>query len=113
RTGPDLARIGGKYSDEWQHLHLMSPRQVVPESNMPDYPWLAKAGIDGADLQERMRVLRMLGDPYNDSDIASAPAAVAGKTELEAIIAYLQGLGIDNEPQLKGAAASAPSGGTP
>ncbi len=113
RTGPDLARVGGKYSDEWQHLHLMAPRQVVPESNMPDYPWLAKAGIDGADIQARMRVLRMLGDPYSDADIAAAPKAVAEKTEMDALVAYLQGLGIDNEPQVNGAAAaSAPTGGT-
>ncbi len=113
RTGPDLARVGGKYSDEWQHLHLMTPRQVVPESNMPDYPWLTKAGIDGEDIQARMRVLRMLGDPYSDADIAAAPKAVAEKTEMDALVAYLQGLGIDNEPQVKGAAAaSAPGGGT-
>lgn len=98
RTGPDLARIGGKYSDLWQHLHLMDPRQVVPESNMPSYKWLADNTIDDADLQARMRVLRFLGDPYSDADIAGAPAAVKDKTEMDALIAYLQGLGIDNEP---------------
>ena len=93
RTGPDLARVGGKYSDEWQRLHLVSPRRVVPASNMPDYPWLAKATIDGTDLQARMRVLVRLGDPYSEADIAGAAAAVDGKTELDAIVAYLQGLG--------------------
>ncbi|HET8899017.1 MAG TPA: cytochrome-c oxidase, cbb3-type subunit II [Rhodanobacteraceae bacterium] len=98
RTGPDLARIGGKYSDEWQRAHLMDPRQVVPESNMPAYTWLAKNPIDGKDMQARMRVLKRLGDPYTEADIDGAPAAVAGKTEMDALIAYLQGLGIDNEP---------------
>jgi cytochrome c oxidase cbb3-type subunit II len=96
RTGPDLARIGGKYSDDWHRLHLMSPRQVVPESNMPGYPWLATRQIDGKDLQARMYVLRRLGDPYTDAQIAAAPEAVKGATELAALIAYLQGLGIDN-----------------
>lgn len=96
RTGPDLARVGGKYSDDWQRLHLLSPRQVVPESNMPDYPWLAGAEIDGEDIQARMRVLRRLGDPYTDEDIAGAPQAVEGKTELDALVAYLQGLGVRN-----------------
>ncbi len=106
RTGPDLARVGGKYSDEWQRLHMMNPRQVVPESNMPNYPWLAKATIDGKDLQARMRVLHLLGDPYTDADIAGAPKDVDGKTEMDALIAYLQGLGIDNEPKVKAAAAA-------
>ena len=99
RTGPDLARAGGKYSDEWQHAHLMDPRSVVPESNMPGYPWLARAPIDADDIAARMRVLRRLGDPYTDADIASAAAALEGKTEMDALIAYLQGLGIANEPQ--------------
>jgi len=107
RTGPDLARVGGKYSDEWQRLHLMDPRQVVPQSNMPEYAWLALTLIDGKDMQARMRVLRLLGDPYTDADIKGAPKAVAGKTEMDALIAYLQGLGIDNEPQVPAAAASA------
>ena len=106
RTGPDLARVGGKYSDQWQRIHLMNPRQVVPQSNMPGYPWLAQAGIDGADIQARMRVLRKLGDPYSDADIAGAPAAVAGKTELDALVAYLQGLGIKNEPTPKAVTAT-------
>ena len=94
RTGPDLARIGGKYSDEWQRLHLIAPRTLVPESNMPNYGWLAKAEIDGADVQARMRVLRRLGDPYSDAEIAAAWGAVEDKTELDAIVAYLQGLGV-------------------
>ena len=97
RTGPDLARIGGKYSDEWQSLHLMAPRRFVPETNMPGYPWLAKATIDGADVQARMRVLRRLGDPYSDAEIAAAPKAVKHKTELDALVAYLQGLGVSQD----------------
>ena len=119
RTGPDLARVGGKYSDEWQRLHLMAPRQLVPQSNMPGYPWLAQNKLDGADVQARMRTLRRLGDPYTDAQIAAAPAAVAGKTEMDALIAYLQGLGIDNEPRpLAGKTAAtdpvaASDGGTP
>jgi cytochrome c oxidase cbb3-type subunit 2 len=98
RTGPDLARVGGKYSDEWQRMHLRAPRQFVPESNMPDYPWLDHSKLDAADIQARMRTLRKLGDPYTAADIAEAPAAVAGKTEMDALVAYLQGLGIRNEP---------------
>ena len=98
RTGPDLARVGGKYSDEWQSMHLISPRQLVPESNMPNYPWLQNAPLDAADIQARMRTLRRLGDPYSDAEIAGAPAALAGKTEMDALVAYLQGLGIRNEP---------------
>jgi len=98
RTGPDLARIGGKYSDEWQRLHLIDPRKVVPQSNMPGYPWLAHDKIDADDVQARMRTLRRLGDPYTDAQIAAAPVAVKGKTEMDALIAYLQGLGIANEP---------------
>jgi len=113
RTGPDLARVGGKYSDEWQRLHLMAPRQLVPQSNMPGYPWLAQNKLDGADVQARMRTLRRLGDPYTDAQIAAAPAAVAGKTEMDALVAYLQGLGIDNEPRLPAGAAPASDGGTP
>jgi len=114
RTGPDLARVGGKYSDDWQRMHLMDPRQVVPQSNMPAYPWLAHNKIDAADVQARMRVLRRLGDPYSDAEIAGAPAAVEGKTELDALIAYLQGLGIKNEPTSTAAAnAAASDGGTP
>jgi cytochrome c oxidase cbb3-type subunit II len=113
RTGPDLARIGGKYSDQWHVLHLMNPRQVVPQSNMPGYPWLAKATLDAADIQARMRGLRKLGDPYTDADIASAPDAVKDKTELDALIAYLQGLGIKNEPIASPASNPATDGGEP
>jgi cytochrome c oxidase cbb3-type subunit II len=94
RTGPDLARIGGKYSDAWQRLHLVDPRAVVPESNMPAYRWLASAGLDGSDVAARMRTLRALGDPYSDGDIEAAAKAVEGKTELDALVAYLQGLGV-------------------
>ena len=93
RTGPDLARIGGKYTDEWHRVHLIAPRDVVPESNMPNYPWLAYAEIDAKEIQARMRSLKRLGDPYDDAQIEAAPAAVEGKTELDALIAYLQGLG--------------------
>ncbi|HWK72934.1 MAG TPA: cytochrome-c oxidase, cbb3-type subunit II, partial [Povalibacter sp.] len=110
RTGPDLARVGGKYSDDWQRLHLLDPRKVVPESNMPAYAWLANAQVDGEDIQARMRTLRRLGDPYTDEEIAAAPDAVDGKTELDAIVAYLQGLGVRNvpAPAAEVAAAGAP-----
>jgi len=94
RTGPDLARVGGKYSDAWQRLHLVDPRAVVPDSNMPAYRWLQSAGLDGNDVAARMRALRALGDPYSDSDIAAAAKALEGKTELDALVAYLQGLGV-------------------
>jgi cytochrome c oxidase cbb3-type subunit 2 len=93
RTGPDLARVGGRYSDDWQRVHLTNPRDEVPESNMPAFPWLEKNTLDGATVQEHMRALKRLGDPYTDADIAGAPGAVAGKTELDAVVAYLQGLG--------------------
>lgn len=98
RTGPDLARVGGKYTDEWQRLHLLDPRQLVPESNMPAYPWLAQRGLDAGDVQARMRTLRRLGDPYTDEEIAGAPAALEGHTELDALVAYLQGLGTARSP---------------
>lgn len=98
RTGPDLARIGGKYSDEWHRLHLLRPRELVPESNMPNYPWLAERRLDGLDIQARMRVLRLLGDPYSEADIVDAPDAVKDLTELDALVAYLQGLGVANVP---------------
>jgi cytochrome c oxidase cbb3-type subunit 2 len=112
RTGPDLARVGGKYSDDWQRVHLMNPRQVVPPSNMPGYPWLAEKKLDATDIQASMRTLRRLGDPYSDADIASAPAAVNGKTEMDALIAYLQGLGIKNEPS-SSTSTQAGDGGAP
>ncbi len=94
RTGPDLARVGGRYSDDWHRAHLMNPRDVVPESNMPGFPWLARNPIDGQLLARKLRVLRTLGTPYTDQQIADAPAEVAGKTELDALIAYLQSLGL-------------------
>ena len=93
RTGPDLARVGKRYSDDWHRIHLMKPQDLVPESNMPSYPWLADAMVDGDLVQRKMRALRMLGDPYSDEDIAAAPDAVANKTELDALVAYLQNLG--------------------
>ncbi len=113
RTGPDLARVGGKYSDDWQRIHLMDPRAVVPQSIMPGYPWLATAKVEGAQIAARMRTLRRLGDPYTKADIAGAAAAVDGTTELDALIAYLQGLGIANEPgpAQTGAATAAPAAG--
>jgi cytochrome c oxidase cbb3-type subunit 2 len=94
RTGPDLARVGGRYSDDWHRVHLRNPRDVVPESNMPGFPWLAQGKIDGSLMARKLRVLRLLGTPYTDAEIAGAPAAVQGKTELDALIAYLQSLGL-------------------
>ena len=93
RTGPDLARVGGRYSDDWHRVHLNNPRDVVPESNMPAYTWLAKAPVKAADLPASMRALRVVGVPYTDEDIAGATAAVQGKTEVDALVAYLQSLG--------------------
>ena len=93
RTGPDLARVGGRYSDEWHRIHLLNPRDLVPESNMPAYPWLAKASVDTATIGQHLAALRQVGVPYTDADISEAAAAVEGKTELEALIAYLQSLG--------------------
>jgi cytochrome c oxidase cbb3-type subunit 2 len=93
RTGPDLHRVGGKYSDEWHRIHLINPRDVVPESNMPYYPWLEKNLVDADSIPQRMRALRKVGVPYTDEQIANAKAEVQGKTEMDALIAYLQGLG--------------------
>lgn len=93
RTGPDLHRVGGRYSDEWHRVHLENPRDVVPESNMPAYPWLARTPLDGGDLPAKMRALRKIGVPYSDGDVAGAVEAVKGKSERDAVIAYLQGLG--------------------
>jgi cytochrome c oxidase cbb3-type subunit 2 len=93
RTGPDLARVGKRYSDDWHRIHLYNPRDVVPESNMPAYPWLTDAMVDGDLVSRKMRALQMLGDPYSDAEIAAAAAAVDGKTELDALVAYLQNLG--------------------
>ena len=93
RTGPDLARVGGRYSDDWHRVHLTDPRAVVPESNMPAFPWLAKNAVDGRQIAAHMQALQRIGDPYTDAEIASAAGDVAGKTELDAVVAYLQGLG--------------------
>jgi cytochrome c oxidase cbb3-type subunit II len=93
RTGPDLARVGGRYSDDWHRVHLINPRDVVPESNMPSYPWLARRQVDRDQTVRRMRALQRLGDPYTDEEIAQAPETLIGKTELDAVVAYLQGLG--------------------
>jgi cytochrome c oxidase cbb3-type subunit 2 len=92
RTGPDLARVGGRYSDDWHRIHLLNPRDVVPESNMPGYPWLAETPVDGAETAAMMRALARAGVPYADAQIDAAPAAVAGKSQLDAVIAYLQSL---------------------
>ena len=94
RTGPDLARLGGRYSDDWHRVHLINPRDVVPESNMPSFPWLADNAVDGGEVTARMKALRKLGDPYTDEQIAQAAADVEGKTELDAVVAYLQALGL-------------------
>ncbi|MCK7592755.1 cytochrome-c oxidase, cbb3-type subunit II [Pseudomarimonas salicorniae] len=93
RTGPDLARVGGRYSDEWHRVHLINPRDVVPESNMPGYPWLEKTRVDASAIVRHMRALKTLGDPYTEEQIAGAPVAVDGKTEMDALIAYMQALG--------------------
>ncbi|MEY2617785.1 MAG: hypothetical protein RL522_787 [Pseudomonadota bacterium] len=94
RTGPDLHRVGGKYSDEWHRIHLLNPRDVVPESNMPAYPWLEKATVDADTIAPRMRALRVAGVPYTNAEIAKAPEEVKGKTEMDALITYLQGMGL-------------------
>jgi cytochrome c oxidase cbb3-type subunit 2 len=94
RTGPDLARVGGRYSDDWHRIHLINPRDVVPESNMPGFPWFEENRVDGQLVQKKMQRLKTYGgDPYTDEEIASAPAEVEGKTEMDAMIAYLQALG--------------------
>ena len=94
RTGPDLARVGERYSDEWHRIHLINPRDLVPESNMPAYPWLEKKKVDGTKLAAHMRALSKVGVPYSQAEIDAAPQVVAGKTELDALVAYLQGLGV-------------------
>ncbi|SNS96972.1 cytochrome c oxidase cbb3-type subunit 2 [Noviherbaspirillum humi] len=93
RTGPDLARVGGRYSDEWHRIHLTNPRDVVPESNMPSYPWLAKNKLNPQEVVPKMQALRTLGHPYTDQEIKEAPEQLADKTEQDALIAYLQGMG--------------------
>ena len=94
RTGPDLARVGGRYSDEWHRAHLNNPRDVVPESNMPSYPWLASTVLEPQSIVPKLRALQRLGDGYTEEEITAAPKALEGKTEQDALIAYLQGLGI-------------------
>ena len=93
RTGPDLARVGGRYSDDWHRIHLNNPRDLVPESNMPPYPWLSTTAADSSQIEAKLRALRTLGHPYTEEDIAGAKAALAGKSEQDALIAYLQVLG--------------------
>jgi cytochrome c oxidase cbb3-type subunit II len=113
RTGPDLARVGGRYSDEWHRIHLRDPRAVVPESNMPGYPWLARKSVQGLDVQARMSALRAIGVPYTDEEIAQAPQALVGMTEEDAMVAYLQSLGTGlREEKLKQQAASRVSANT-
>lgn len=97
RTGPDLARVGGRYSDDWHRVHMNNPRDVVPESNMPAYPWLEKTPANAKTIQASMRALRVVGLPYTDEEIAKAPEELQGKTELDALIAYLQVLGIHRQ----------------
>ena len=104
RTGPDLHRVGGKYSDDWHRIHLNNPRDLVPESNMPAYPWLLKGNVDPADMAPKMKALRMVGVPYSDDEIAKAGDEVKGKSEMEAVIAYLQVLG--TAPAVAAAAAA-------
>ena len=94
RTGPDLARVGGRYSDEWHRIHLLNPRDVVPEFNMPAFPWLARNKVDAEATVAHMKALRKVGTPYSDEEIEKAPEALANKSELDAVIAYLQGLGL-------------------
>ncbi len=93
RTGPDLARVGGRYGDEWHRIHLNNPRDLVPESNMPGYPWLATTPADASHIAQKLKVLRSLGHPYTDADVAGARQALEGKSEQDALIAYLQGMG--------------------
>ena len=93
RTGPDLHRVGGRYSDGWRRAHLINPRDVVPESIMPGYPWLDETLVDPSTIKAKMKVLRLLGTPYTDEEIENAPEALKDKTEMDAIIAYMQGLG--------------------
>ncbi|PLC49190.1 cytochrome-c oxidase, cbb3-type subunit II [Pollutimonas subterranea] len=107
RTGPDLARVGQRYSDDWHRIHLRNPRDVVKESNMPSYPWLQHNSVTNENVQDRMSVLRTLGVPYTDEQIAKAPEQLKGKTEEDALVAYLQGLGVAG----RAAAAKAVSDG--
>ncbi len=101
RTGPDLHRVGGRYSDDWHRIHLLNPRDVVPESNMPAYPWLARTRANAEDIAAKLRALRVVGVPYTDADIAKSGAELKDKTEMDALIAYLQVLGTALKPQAK------------
>ncbi len=101
RTGPDLARVGGRYTDEWHYLHLMKPQNLVPESNMPAFPWLANNKVDGALITQKLKVMRQLGVPYSDQEIARAGQSVADKTEMAALIAYLQSLGMHASKEIQ------------
>ncbi len=94
RTGPDLQRVGGRYSDDWHRVHLNNPRDVVPESIMPAYPWLGENLLDGNDIKDKMSALDFIGHPYTDAEIEAAPAAIEGKTEMDAVVAYLQSMGL-------------------
>lgn len=107
RTGPDLTRVGERYSDDWHRIHLRNPRVVVPESNMPGYPWLAQQPLKTDDIADRMRTLRTLGVPYTDAQIAAGPEALKGKTEEDAMVAYLQGLGTGARKAAQAAQAAA------
>lgn len=109
RTGPDLARVGGRYSDEWHQIHLHNPRDVVPESNMPGYPWLAKEQFEPGEVPAMMRALKTVGVPYTDTDIAGADAAVAGKSKMDALIAFLQSLKLPKPDAVAPAAAAEPA----
>ena len=112
RTGPDLARVGGRYSDEWHQIHLRNPRDVVPESNMPGYPWLAAQPVDGAEVSAMMRALSRVGVPFSEQDISGAPAVVQGHSKLDALIAYLQSLKLpkpESTPARAVPVAAAPS----
>ncbi len=112
RTGPDLHRVGGRYNDEWHRLHLINPRDLVPESNMPAYPWLEYKQVDASGMPKRMQVLRTLGAPYTDEEIAASVEQVQGKTEMDALIAYLQVLGTARSA-VRTAAAAVPAAATP
>ncbi|MFA5940571.1 MAG: cytochrome-c oxidase, cbb3-type subunit II [Sinimarinibacterium sp.] len=112
RTGPDLARVGGRYSDDWHRIHLLNPRDVVPESNMPGYPWLAETALDGDEVQAMMTALKRVGVPFVDTDIAGAPEAVRGKTKMDALIAFLQSLKAPPPPAAGQAAAATQTGET-
>ncbi|MBP7565932.1 MAG: cytochrome-c oxidase, cbb3-type subunit II [Burkholderiaceae bacterium] len=111
RTGPDLHRVGGRYSDDWHRIHLVNPRDLVPESNMPAYPWLEKAQVPADEIGGRMKALRLVGVPYTDEQIAGAAEEVRGKTEMDALVAYLQSLGraLSNEPIAPVATAAVPA----